>query len=548
MINKVKKYFSEKERKLLIILWAIFFLFQLIKLDQLFLLRGERDIVLTGYSLAKTGRDLYGNFLPLYFKGLDMPTPFLSFYYSALFWLIIPIKSVFFAKIPFVLLSLISCFLIFEVILFLTKNKKMSLLTTIIFLFSPGYYHLSRLALEINLAFPLILFFILFYLKRKKFLSFSFLILTFFTYNGFRPLLPVLLIYLDFYFLMTKKYINFHFLKNIIMNLIFFGLLFIFSFNFIDGEMMRSRKSDLIFWDFSNFSHQVNFRRNTAIGPEIFKIILNNKITASFYYIIDTFFKGQNFDYLFVKGDYSILYGTTFTGQFWMTFLVFYYLGFLYLGLKWKKDYFYILGLGLISLFPSLINIDYISFSIRSILTLVSFSFLFACGMFLFFDLIKKTNFGLRFTIFLVFLTCLFFEITYFGYNYFFRRPITMSEIFFQHEKNIAQFLLNFSKKKEKVIIYDDSPRNIYANYVFFDKNYDIKIAQKNFNKGLPYSFGNFLLKICPSEKDLKFHKNLIIADSCLREETIIKLSNNPKVKKIPYEDFSKRYAYFIFE
>ena len=168
MLNMIKEYLLRN--KILIIAVIILFIVKIIFLDQIHLLRGERDITFTGYSLAKTAKDIYGNFLPLEFRNLDIPTPFLAFYYSALWWLLIPFKSVFFARLPYVLLSLSLLFLVYEVIVEMTKDRKVSLLTSLIFSFSPGVFHLTRLSLEIGLAMPLLILAMLSYLKEKKLL------------------------------------------------------------------------------------------------------------------------------------------------------------------------------------------------------------------------------------------------------------------------------------------------------------------------------------------------------------------------------------------
>jgi hypothetical protein len=120
-----------------------------------------------------------------------------------------------------------------------------------------------------------------------------------------------------------------------------------------------------------------------------------------------------------------------------------------------------------------------------------------------------------------------------------------MSEIFFEHEKNIALYLLK--NKGKGIKIYDDNPRNIYADYIFHNQDYDINKAQRDFRKGYPYFFDNIFLDICPKMENIKFKKGTIVADSCLDEKTIQKFSSDPKIKKIPYEDFSLRNAYFIF-
>lgn len=543
MWTKIKEYFLKN--KLLVIAAAILLLIKLINLDQIYLLRGERDIAFTGYSLAKTARDLYGNFLPLEFRNLDMPTPLLAFYYSALWWILIPFKSVFFARLPYVLLSLSLLFLVYEVVLAMTKDKKIALLTSLIFSFSPGVFHLTRLSLEIGLAMPLLLFAILSYLKQKKLLSYVFFVLTFFSYNGFRPVVPFILIYLELYSLFIKKKPKEFFVESG-KHTLFFIILFVFSFTFVDGHMTASRKKDLTFFSYEKIDPLVVFRRNTAIGPLILKQAFNNKITSTLYYQLEVFVKGQDLRYLFLKGDDAAIYATTFTGQFFLTGLIFYYLGFLFLGKKWDWKYFFILGIIPVSFISSLVNIDYVSVAIRSMPGSIGYAFIIACGLFLGWSLLVRLKKPFKLGLLGLLGTLFFIELAYFGYNYYFRRPVTMSESFFESEKQIGQYLL---EHKNKYLIYDDSPRNIYATYLFLKPSADIPTAQKDFAKGEPYKFDGFTLKKCPSSpKELTFKQRTIIADSCTDIPLYESLNNNDKVKKIYFRDFSLRTAFFVID
>ncbi len=543
MLEKIKDYFLKN--KFLVIAAIVLFLIKLINLDQIYLLRGERDITFTGYSLAKTARDLYGNLLPFEFKNLDMPTPLIAFYYSALWWLLIPFKSVFFARLPYVLLSLSLLFLVYEVIFAMTKDRKISLLTSLIFSFSPGVFHLTRLSLEIGLAMPLLLLAMLLYLKQKKLLAYVFFILTFFSYNGFRPVIPFVLIYLELYSLFVKKKPKEFFIESG-KHILFFVILFIFSFTFVDGHMTASRQKDLVFFNYDKVDPLVVFRRNTAIGPLILKQIFNNKITSTLYYQLEVLVRGQDLRYLFLKGDDAAIYATTFTGQFFLIAMVFYYLGFLFLGKKWDWKYFFVLGIIPVALVSSLINIDYVSVAIRSMPASIGYAFIIACGLSLEWTLVSKLKKPLRLGLLGLLGVLFLIELAYFGYNYYFRRPVTMSESFFESEKQLGQYLL---EHKNNYLIYDDSPRNIYETYLFLKPSVDMFAAQKDFAKGEPYSFDGFLLKKCPSSpKELTFKPKTIIADSCTDIPLYESLNNNDKMKKIYFKDFSLRTAFFVID
>ena len=165
MVSRIKLYLQS--RKYVLLFCILFFLIRLPLLDQTNLLHDERDIVLSGYSIAKFGTDLYGTSFPMVFDGISPKNPVVAIYFSALSWLFFPIRTIFFARLPFVFISSFILLLTYEIILTLTKNKKNSIITALIFCFSPWIYHLTRLAMDINLAFVLLLAGMLLYFKKK---------------------------------------------------------------------------------------------------------------------------------------------------------------------------------------------------------------------------------------------------------------------------------------------------------------------------------------------------------------------------------------------
>lgn len=547
MFNKIWEYIIKN--KVLVVAAIILLIIKLFNLDQIYLLRGERDIVFTGYSLARTAKDIYGHFLPLEFKNLDMPTPFLAFYFSALWSLILPLKSVFFARLPYVLLSLSLLFLVYEILMIVTKDKKIAILTAIVFSFSPGVFHLTRLSLEIGLAMPLLLAGMIAYLKEKRSWSYIFFALCFFTYNGFRPLIPFMLIYLEGYFLLLRKKPK-EFLVQNCKNILFFILLLVVSFTVVDGHMMMSRQKDLVFLSYDKINPMVIYRRNTAIGPNILKAIFNNKITSTIYYMIDVFIRGQDLQYLFLKGDDAAIYATTFTGQFFLMTMLFYYGGLFFLGRKWNGRYFYVLGLIPVALIPSLVNIDYISVAIRSMPASIGYAFIIGCGLYLGWSLLGKVPKIMKKAAIVIFALGILIELSYFGYNYYLRRPITMSEQFFESEKQLAEYMV---VHQNNYTIYHNSPRSIYVSYLFLKQTFDMKTAQNNFAKGYPYEFDGFTLRDC--NRDAKGNivpvttaKKMIISYPCTDKKLYDRLENDPSVKKIPYTDFSFKTAFFIID
>ena len=159
------------------------------------------DEVSTGFdanSILQTGRDQFGNFLPLSFRSLDDYKPPVYTYLASasikLFgWNDLAVRF------PAVILGTLSILGTYLLVTELFKNEKLALLSALILTISPWQMHFSRLALESNsviffTAFGTWLFFK--GLPRSMYLPLS--ILTFglglYTYHSARVVIPVLVI------------------------------------------------------------------------------------------------------------------------------------------------------------------------------------------------------------------------------------------------------------------------------------------------------------------------------------------------------------------
>lgn len=548
MLASIKTYILQ--RKALFIFLILYILVRLPLLDAAFLLRGERDIVLTGWSLLKTGKDFYGNLFPVAFFGLDQPSPFFSFYFSALGWLFLPMKTIFFARLPFMLVSGVSMVLVYEIIQLIAKSKKIALVTAIVLGMSPGYYHLSMLALEINIAMPFLLAGMLLYLKDRKVWASVCLAVSFFSYNGFRPLIPFLIGYLELYQLMITGNLKV-FVRNSIVAAVLFTTFFAATYAFVDGKIMTSRSSDLVFLSYDKIEPLVIFRRNTTTSSDELARTLNNKVSNTFYYMIEVLQEGIGLDYLFFKGDRAAIYTSTFGGQFFMISVLFYFMGWLQLGRKMKKEYFYVLGFIPVALIPSVINIDYVSVAIRSLLASVSYAFVIALGLLFVYELLGKVKVSYRILAYVVIVALFGVELTYFSYNYIYRRPVTMFESYFEHERQAADYLTSARKAGEKVIVYDDSPKNILTAYEMVNSEADIRDLQRTLSTGdKTLQIDGHSLRKCPrsGEKEVMFKKGTVIAASCLDPDQYDQLNTRMDIGRLYYKDFSLRTAYFIYE
>jgi len=166
---------KNKNLILVIVIFITFFL-RFYKLEQnppgLYV--DEVSLGYNAYSILKTGKDEYGNFLPLFFRSFNTYNPAFSVY------TLVPSVAIFglneFAiRFPSVLLGSISILLTYLLVNKLFKNKNLSLAASFLFAISPWHLHFSRFYHEANLMifFSLLGLVLFFYSKNRPFFLMS---------------------------------------------------------------------------------------------------------------------------------------------------------------------------------------------------------------------------------------------------------------------------------------------------------------------------------------------------------------------------------------
>ena len=167
------------------------------------------------YSILKTGKDEWGNFLPTIFRCFgDFKLP-VYIYLTVPSVLLFGLNSLSVRLVSTIAGSLISFFIYLILKKVLPKKSFLPLLGAAIFALSPGTIFLSRIALEANLF--LLFFCISIYLliDKKLVTSSLFYGICLFTYNSSRVLLPFYLILLIFIFIKNKLKISSNWYKFI---------------------------------------------------------------------------------------------------------------------------------------------------------------------------------------------------------------------------------------------------------------------------------------------------------------------------------------------
>lgn len=173
----------------------------------------EAALGYNAYSLIETGRDEHGNSWPLHFKSFGDFKPG-GYVYLAIPFVnilgVIPLA----VRLPNLILSVLSVYFLYKIILLLTFNFQLSTLSAFILAVSPWHIHFSRGAWESSSALSLIIIgTYFFYLSKVKNCSRNFLLfaifysLSLYVYHSARIFAPMLALTL---FFIHKPYLTNH--------------------------------------------------------------------------------------------------------------------------------------------------------------------------------------------------------------------------------------------------------------------------------------------------------------------------------------------------
>lgn len=189
--------------KNLLIIICIFFLFtRLYKINEIprSVYWDEASIGYNAYSLVETGKDEWGDFFPVNFRAFGEFKLPVYIYAVSIFVKVFGLNE-FSVRFPSVLFSFGVVILIYFIAKKITKNKTLGILASFFVCVSPWFFIFSRTGYEATagLMFYLLGIYQLFLIKKKNyFLLTSMLsfILSMYSYNSFRVIVPLTLIIL----------------------------------------------------------------------------------------------------------------------------------------------------------------------------------------------------------------------------------------------------------------------------------------------------------------------------------------------------------------
>lgn len=545
-----------KSRKYILLFSVGYFLVRLFMIKSYFLLRDERDLILTALSLAQTGKDLYGHVFPLVFLRISPQAPLLGMYW------IVPLISFFhitspgIVKILYLLPTLFFPLLVFELVLSIIKEKRLSLLTSLVVSFSPWYFHISRLGIEAHLAYFLCLLGLILYLRNKKITGLLLLVLSYFSYFGVRPFLLLIIPIIELwnYFMSSKKS-----LKKIILPLIVFIILFgsVFILTSKIEQTLSRTNAEVIFLNKEKLTIETDFLRSISDAPFFMREFFDNKISVISNTIFYNFFKGIDFSYLFFSGDYVAIYSNQIMGQFFSFLFIFFILGIVAVVKKNKPHFYFMASFSILGLIASLINSYSLTFSIRSLFSLVGFGFICSMGLIYMYEFIQNRTWKSSFVIIMAVLYLSFSMV--FIYKYLFQNYKTMNSFFNEQERYIAQY----SRDHQVKTLYVPNIHSYFLSNLVTLPALSVNIfkqAQSELNKTDGYIVNGLHFYSCEGElkeyiSQDEFPSSTIMDESCLsaKAKLFIDTSKSKKIVKLltpeyRTDDVNRGIKYYYFK
>ncbi|MCX6732198.1 MAG: hypothetical protein NTV98_01515 [Candidatus Roizmanbacteria bacterium] len=482
----------------------------------------EADYYLTSYLFAKTGTDQFGHTL-FFSSGFLNAISSVPVYIGALFFKILPIKSILLARLPFALLNSLTPVLFFTCIYFFSNSILYSLIGFGIFNFSPWFSHLSATAAFDS---PLSLLFFLgavnsfcyikkpIWLKYGLFIFFNFL--AFNSYMGFKTIFPFLsLLFLLLYFYSQKNKLS---LKQIgfwvIFSVFIFVSFFTISLKGPGGNLFSSRATKTIVFLNKNLIENEVWYANLTTNNKVVRKLFNNKAIAPLQLFMSKYANVFN-PAIYFFAEPHIIYGLRIMGLFFVTDIFFFaiglFFGFQTLTYKMKA---LILGLLCIAPIPAALQIEGLTVALRGIFLLPAISLVIACGYHFLIIRIKNKLFYIALILLFVFNICSFFAL------YQSRIKTISAESWGGSQKMVIEDLNHY--KNNKIHIYTNEGNSFLMLYGMYNE-----IAN-------PQSLKSELIK---ENVDKYVYENITIHFSC---EDILKESNEGyivfDVKKCPSE------------
>jgi hypothetical protein len=487
----------------LIVLTVIFFLIRLPFLDSFFFLHDERDIALSGASIAQTGKDLYGTIFPLYFKNISPDNPLVAIWWSAIWYTFSPEITVWNTRMGALCISSLLPFVLYLVLTQAKVPKRLILFILSTIVFSPWIWHLTRLNMDITTASLTILAGIAAHLSGRRMIAYFFYALSFFNYQGFRPTLPFVIVYIELYLVYIHQKITL-FLTSVGKGIFVVLVFFMISMHIESGLNMR-RSAQIVFFATDSFTKEIDHnRRFTYLTYPHLAQFMHNKFIATTDSILQTAFEGINPRIFFKQGDPNQLNGIGYGGLFFLFQLPLFLLGFAQLSKAEYRSVLWLTGFIVVGMITSIIRIQGTTFAIRGFLMILGYGACIGLGAHTIYQWIVGKAKLIRVPLLSIFCIIILINIWFITYNYTFNLRYAAADTYFGVERTIAQ--IPPLTPSGQIVYFAPDVRDWYLSAVVVHKQ-PLTEVQRSLKNGA-YKLNNRVFLPCDKMSSDSFDSN----------------------------------------
>ncbi len=453
----------------------------------------EIRLVYSGYSIAQSGKDAFGNIMPLVFN-IDGASTYgqIPIYLTSIFFLFLPLDP-FTARLPFALSGILSVFLIYLIARNILKNDKIALPISFVLSVSVWCLQLSRFAIEIDVSIALFLAGITLFLYSgrgvKLFLaSMIVFFLAFHAYSATKILfIPIFGILLWYRFKELGK-------QKMVMMLLTILISFT-SYAYLSVKLDASNYSSaggapFFFMDKQGTALTVELERRASDKPQFTETIYHNKVTYWFRTFSTNYLTAYSPQFLFLNQEANSQMSIWGRGEMYIFELPLLILGVFYLFIKRRREFYLISMFLLISPLPSALGVNSPTWMARSGFMIIWLSFFTGTGIYGLSVILKKQIYKyLAYAILVIFYI---FSIGGYLSQYYYDWSRTNADAFSKSTKDLISKINDYNKQGKKVII-SGATENTFMHYAFYNK-LDPRLVQENIGN-TPIKFANFTLQ-----------------------------------------------------
>jgi len=446
----------------------------------------EAALGYNAYSILKTGRDEYGQILPIIFKSFGDYKPGLYVYSDTPFVAVLGLNE-FSTRLPSALAGVIAVWLIYKIVVKFSaeqKDHRLGLIAAFLLAVTPWHIHFSRGAWEVNLALTLTLAGIYFFLKsleETKYIIHSsvFFTLTLITYQGAK-LSSFIVIFLLLITYRKEFWNRFRKQSRVLIISLSVGIAISLPvfLSFTGGQTGRLN----VFSVFSYPRKQVDVSEILSQGGESKNSIsyyLFHSETLNFARgIMGRWFNHFSAHFLFFEGDWqNPRHSAPNTGMLLISDALFLTLGFVALSKNIRKKWILFIFLWLLSApLPSILSRDSVH-AVRAYNMVIPLTIVSSLGLVYIFNLIKRLTGSIKY-IYVFSLTLIFLgSFVYYLDSYFVHLPKHNSEVWNYGYKQLVATIIPIENRYQ-VIKVQQSFAQPYIYFLFYQK-YDPAKYQK---------------------------------------------------------------------